>query len=298
MTMRTWFTISAISTTVLLLIACSSPNPQPPGLTPIPTLAPGATETLVPSIQGAAAPATPAAAGPNSAALGAPVFFENCTPCHGLLGQGGIGLPLRNSRYIQTGGDPDIFGTIANGRPGTEMPAWLQANGGRLTAAQITNVVAYLRTLQNVPPVPKPTPAPPEPTETPPPANAPTPKPARPSNPGGPGQAATMAGDATRGKAYFGQFCSACHGPEGVQGLPNPDSDDGSVPALNPIDPTIANQAPKVFAANVDLFVQHGSVPSGKNPMLMMPPFGDSNMLTQQQIADLIAYIISLNSTK
>ncbi len=297
MTMRTRITIFTIFT-LALLIACSSPNPQPPGLTPIPTLAPGATETLVPSIQSVATPAVPAATVPTSAALGAPIFFEHCTLCHGLLGQGGIGLPLRNSQYIQTGGDTAIFGTIANGRPGTEMPAWLQANGGPLTAAQITNVVAYLHTLQNVSPVPKPTAALPEPTETPQPANAPTPEPARPSNPGGPGQAATITGDATRGKAYFGQFCSVCHGPEGVQGLPNPDSDDGSVPALNPIDETIANTDPKIFAANVDLFIQHGSVPEGKNPMLMMPPFGDSNMLTQQQIADLIAYIISLNSTK
>jgi len=30
----------------------------------------------------------------------------------------------------------------------------------------------------------------------------------------------------------------------------------------------------------------------------MMPPFGDGNLLTQQQIADVIAYVLSLNGVK
>jgi mono/diheme cytochrome c family protein len=30
----------------------------------------------------------------------------------------------------------------------------------------------------------------------------------------------------------------------------------------------------------------------------MMPPFGDGQMLTQQQIADLIAYIMHLNGVE
>jgi mono/diheme cytochrome c family protein len=67
------------------------------------------------------------------------------------------------------------------------------------------------------------------------------------------------------------------------------------VPALNPIDPTIANPDPKKFAANIDVFIEHGLVPSGSSPLLQMPPFGDRKLLTDQQMADLIAYIISLN---
>ena len=77
-----------------------------------------------------------------------------------------------------------------------------------------------------------------------------------------------------------------------------PGSDDGSVPALNPIDPTIANPDSKVFAANVDRVVQHGSQPDGPNPALMMPSFGDDELLTQQQIADLIVYVMSLNGVQ
>ena len=93
-------------------------------------------------------------------------------------------------------------------------------------------------------------------------------------------------------------YCASCHGPQGVQGIPNPGSDDGSVPPLNPIDPTLANSDPKTFATNVDLFIQNGSVPEGPSPLIMLPPFGSNNMLTQQQIADIIAYVISLNGVK
>jgi len=285
---------------VLLAAACGSPNPQPEGLTPIPSLAPAATLTLIPEIQGAANETNVSlpAASQDSAALGAPVFLKNCTRCHGIEGQGISAPPVRNNQFIQTGADQDIFTLIANGRPGTAMPAWLQSNGGPLAPTDITNVIAYLRTLQKVSSLPVSTPMPPEPTETPLPANAPTPEPARPSNPGGPGPAVGLTGDPVKGRAEFGQFCAACHGPEGVQGVPNPDSDDGSVPPLNPIDSTMVSSDPKVFATNIDLFIEHGSVAEGDNPLIMMPSFGDSKMLADQQIADLIAYVMQLNGVK
>ncbi len=282
------------------LAACSNPNPQPPGLTPIPTLAAGSEPTLVPVLQVAssATASTPITSTQADAALGAPLFLKNCSTCHGVQGEGVVGPALRNSQYIQTVGDQAIFQTIADGRPGTKMPAWLQANGGPLDQLQIGDVVAYLHTLQNVAPLPTAVPPTPEPTETPLPPNAPTPKPAQPSTSGQPGPAASLAGNADRGKALFGEYCAACHGPEGVQGVANPDSDDGSVPLLNPIDPTIANTDPKIFAANLDRFVEHGSVPSGPSPLIMMPAFGDSHLLTSQQLADIMAYLIALNSGK
>jgi Cytochrome c len=64
---------------------------------------------------------------------------------------------------------------------------------------------------------------------------------------------------------------------------------------LNSIDATIANQDPKVFAYNIDLFVEHGSTPDGPNPALKMTTWGDTKGLTPQQIADVIAYVMSLN---
>jgi len=45
----------------------------------------------------------------------------------------------------------------------------------------------------------------------------------------------------------------------------------------------------------MDLFIQNGSSPAGTNPVFIMPAWGNSNSLTQQQISDLIAYLISLN---
>ncbi len=137
-------------------------------------------------------------------------------------------------------------------------------------------------------------------TATPVPANTPaaTAAPARPSNPGGPGPALNLTGDAKAGEQVFTSTCQRCHGPEGKGGVSNPGSSDGTIPPLNPIDDTIANKDPKVFAHNVDLFVEHGSTPDGPNPSNKMPAFGDTKKLTPQQIADVIAYVISLNPAK
>jgi mono/diheme cytochrome c family protein len=118
---------------------------------------------------------------------------------------------------------------------------------------------------------------------------------ARPSNPGGPGDAVTLTGDTNAGATLFAVNCSPCHGSQGTQGVPNPGSDDGSVPPLNPIDSTMKDPAYQIFATNIDLFVQHGSTPSGPNPVIKMPAWGDTGSLTQQQIANVIAYVISLN---
>jgi mono/diheme cytochrome c family protein len=117
----------------------------------------------------------------------------------------------------------------------------------------------------------------------------------RPSNPGGPGPAINLTGNADSGKAIFAQNCSVCHMSEGKGGNPNPGSTNGTVPALNPIDKTLKDTDYKTFAANLDLFIEHGSTPEGNNPVFQMPAWGDQKILTPQQIADVIAYIISLN---
>jgi len=120
-------------------------------------------------------------------------------------------------------------------------------------------------------------------------------QPAQPSNGGGPGQAVDLTGDPANGQKLFVANCVPCHGDQGTGNVPNPGSNDGTVPALNPIDPTIASSDLHAFAINVDLFIQHGSTPEGPSPFRNMPAWGDANALSQQDIADLIAYIISLN---
>ncbi len=120
----------------------------------------------------------------------------------------------------------------------------------------------------------------------------------RPSNPGGPGAGATLPGNAQTGGAIFASNCVACHAAEGKGGVANAGSTDGTVPPLNPIDATLVNKDPKVFAYNLDLYIQHGSTPGGATPALKMAAWGDTNQLNQQQIADVIAYVISLNPPK
>jgi len=117
----------------------------------------------------------------------------------------------------------------------------------------------------------------------------------RPSNPGAPGDAVNLSGDVTSGDQLFSTNCSVCHSDQGVGGVANSGSLDGTIPSLNPIDPLLVDPDLKVYATNLDLFIQNGSTPEGTNPVFSMPAWGKSNTLSQQQIADLIAYIISLN---
>jgi mono/diheme cytochrome c family protein len=119
--------------------------------------------------------------------------------------------------------------------------------------------------------------------------------PVRPSNAGGPGAAVKLTGDAKAGADVFVANCKKCHGDQGKGGVSNPGSSDGTVPPLNPIDSTLVSSDPVVYATNLDLFIEHGSTPAGDKPQQLMPAWGDQKKLTDQQIADVIAYVISLN---
>jgi mono/diheme cytochrome c family protein len=109
------------------------------------------------------------------------------------------------------------------------------------------------------------------------------------------GFAVTVIGSADHGSLLFDQTCTSCHGLQGKGGVPNPGSSDGHVPSLNPADKDIFHPDPKTFAGTIDRYIQHGSRPEGPGPALSMLPFGDSNALTQQQIADIEAYVMRLN---
>jgi mono/diheme cytochrome c family protein len=118
---------------------------------------------------------------------------------------------------------------------------------------------------------------------------------ARPHTPGGPGDAINLTGDATAGQKVFSDHCQLCHGEAGTDNVLNPGSDDGTIPPLNPIDSTLVSSDYQTFAYNLDLFLQNGSVAEGPNAAFQMPAWGADGGLTQQQIADVIAYLISLN---
>ena len=117
----------------------------------------------------------------------------------------------------------------------------------------------------------------------------------RPSNPGVPGPALDLTGNIDAGKFIFDVKCVICHGTEGTGGVQNPGSKDGTVPALNPVNAALKDANYKTFATNLDLFIEHGSTPEGNSPVFQMAAWGDNNLLAPQQIADVLAYIISLN---
>ena len=111
----------------------------------------------------------------------------------------------------------------------------------------------------------------------------------------GPAIAQNLKGDATAGQKVFTDSCEKCHGKQGATGIDNPGSTDGTVPNLNPIDSAFSTKDAKAFAAQMDAFLEHGSTPDGPSPKNVMDSWGDSGKLTPQQIADVIAYVISLN---
>jgi mono/diheme cytochrome c family protein len=118
---------------------------------------------------------------------------------------------------------------------------------------------------------------------------------ARPDNSGGPGEAVYLTGDVQAGAKIYVDNCQLCHGKDGTGNVPNPGTEDGTVPPLHPIDSTLKDLNRHIYALNIDLFIQNGSHPQGLNPARNMPAWGVQEALTQQQIADVIAYVISLN---
>jgi mono/diheme cytochrome c family protein len=218
-----------------------------------------------------------------------------CTSCHNasLTLAGSAGLDLSSYAGVVTGS-----GRVIGGSSGTDI-----LGGGDWKKSRLYQVLFVLRTMPfgapaNAVPNSGPTIQAGLPVSV---VNAtPTATPseveiARPNTPGGAGEAINLTGDPNTGEKIFIDKCQLCHGPQGTDNVLNPGSDDGTVPALNPIDSTLVSSDYKTFAYNVDLFIENGSRPAGVNPARWMPPWGTENGLTQQQIADVIAYIISLN---
>ncbi|MHB9052829.1 MAG: c-type cytochrome [Thermoleophilia bacterium] len=109
------------------------------------------------------------------------------------------------------------------------------------------------------------------------------------------GAVAGMFGDPVHGLAVYTGNCAACHGTAGQPTLAFPGLADVRNPDPNDsIDPELFDVNPAWFARNIDPFLQHGSSPVG--PPLPMPAFGDLQLLTQAQIADTEAYVMSLSS--
>ena len=76
---------------------------------------------------------------------GSQLFQQNCSSCHGLNGEGGVGPALNSKQFLSSATDQQIRSIIAVGVPGTAMSAWSQDHGGPLTSEQIKALSTFLR---------------------------------------------------------------------------------------------------------------------------------------------------------
>jgi cytochrome c oxidase cbb3-type subunit III len=108
------------------------------GLT-IPTWAQVATPTRVEATR------NPLTGDPKAITQGAVLFRQECVFCHGVSARGGMrGPDLTTGSWSHGGSDAELAATIGAGVPGTAMPP------NKLTEEELWQIIAYLRTLQQV----------------------------------------------------------------------------------------------------------------------------------------------------
>ena len=120
------------------------------------------------------------------------LYGANCAGCHGAAGRGGAAIAMADPVYLAIADDASIRKVISNGVPGTSMPAFAQSAGGMLTDKQIDAITNEMRSHWGRPGILDG-------------ANPPT-------------YAAKSSGNAQRGEAAYGTYCSSCHGSQGQGG--------------------------------------------------------------------------------
>ena len=76
--------------------------------------------------------------------VGETLYGKKCAVCHGAQGQGGVGLKLKPSEFVQQNTNADLVKFVLAGRTGTAMAGFK----GRLTETELADIVAFLRTWQ------------------------------------------------------------------------------------------------------------------------------------------------------
>jgi cytochrome c oxidase cbb3-type subunit III len=117
------------------------------------------------------------------------LYAQNCSACHGAQGMNGPSYSLANPTYQALVDEQVLHQIVANGEPGTLMPAFAVSAGGTLTGQQVDALVNGMRaswfkagTLEG--------------------ANPPPYKAAKPA-------------DAVRGQQAYATYCASCHGAAG-----------------------------------------------------------------------------------
>jgi mono/diheme cytochrome c family protein len=186
-----------------------------------------------------------------------------CAQCHGERGRGGVSadvpalapigkeLTVAQLKQIINHG----LGESANPKK-PYMPVWGQV----ISARQVSDLVAYIHA--GLPAVPGATPPP----------------------------IITAQGLAVEGALLYQRYgCINCHGPNGLGGVPNPQSPDKSIPPLSGADFF------KEFNTDAKIIdvIRSGSV-IGRAPIVSMPHWG--GIIPDQQLRALVAYIKTLKT--
>src|SRR5262249_1994999 len=78
---------------------------------------------------------------PEDIEAGKQLFVGACSACHGPNGEGGHGPSLVNGWQIRRASDRDLFNSIRNGVPGTNMPPFAASD------EKIRQLAAFVRSL-------------------------------------------------------------------------------------------------------------------------------------------------------
>jgi mono/diheme cytochrome c family protein len=197
------------------------------------------------------------------------LYTQNCAGCHGAAGKLGAALSLNDPLYLTFVTDDAMREAISNGRAGTNMPAFSQPAGGRLTNQQIELLVNGIRAQWSKPDDLKGVDLPRySVNET-----------ATPSGPStsinsGISAKASRTGDALRGAATYKTFCASCHGTNSEGGLA------GSI-----VDPNFLNL---VSDQGLRTTVVVGRADMGKPDWRGNVP---GRPMSAQEIADVVAWL-------
>ena len=195
-------------------------------------------------------------------AAGAHDFVQfACSQCHGDRGHGGVSPDVPALSGVAKQFKPAQLRHIINHGLGESknpakpyMPVW----GEVISKRQVSDLVAYLRAGLPAVPTAEPPPIP------------------------------TGQGLAVEGSVLYTRYgCNNCHGPNGLGGVPNPQSPDKTIPPLS----GVAFRGQFNTDKKVIDFIRSGSV-LGRAPIVSMPHWG--GILSNDQLRALVAYIKTL----
>ena len=221
----------------------------------------GGKETKEGKVTATASPAETAPVDPHVAA-GAHDFVQfACGQCHGEQGRGGVSPDVPALTSVAKALTPSELRSIIDHGLGEStnptkpyMPVWR----GVISKTQVSDLIAYLRA--GLPAVPTAEP------------------PSIPQR-----QGAAVEG----GVLYSAYGCINCHGPNGLGGVPNPQSPDKTIPPLSGQDfRTEFNTDAKIIA-----MIRSGSV-IGRAPIVSMPHWG--GIIPDDRLRALVAYLKTL----